>query len=34
VIALLLEKEAIEGEELMDVVRRPVAKVATAVSVD
>jgi cell division protease FtsH len=34
VIDLLLEKETIDGEELMDVVRRPVAKVATAVSVD
>jgi cell division protease FtsH len=33
VIELLLEKETIDGEELMDAVRRPVAKVATAVRV-
>ncbi len=34
VIELLLEKETIDGEELMNVVRRPVAKAATAVPVD
>jgi cell division protease FtsH len=34
VIDLLLEKETIDGEELMQVVRRPVAKVATTVAVD
>jgi cell division protease FtsH len=34
VIDLLLEKETIDGEELMDVVRRPVAKMATALPVD
>ena len=34
VIDLLLERETIDGEELMDAVRRPVAKVATAVTVD
>jgi cell division protease FtsH len=34
VIDLLLEKETIDGEELMDVVRRPVAKMATAGPVD
>jgi hypothetical protein len=34
VIDLLLEKETIDGEGLMDVVRRPVEKVATTVPVD
>jgi cell division protease FtsH len=34
VIDLLLEKETIDGEELMDVVRRPVEQVTTTVPVD
>ena len=34
VIDLLLEKETIDGEELMDVVRRPLEKLATTVPVD